>query len=113
MIVVIAVMGLTLALLANYGRPHSHWLATQAAAREVAEAMREARGRAITGGQPVTVVLPPLPGWLAVSVKAPPGGIVFMPDGSASGGRVLLGGGGQEVAVEADWLTGRVQIDAP
>jgi hypothetical protein len=56
--------------------------------------------------------LPHLPAWLAVSVQAPPGGIVFAPDGSASGGRVLLDGDGRHVDVTADWLTGAVQIDA-
>ncbi len=113
MLVVIAVMGIAMLLVAGFGPPRSHWLETQAAARQVAEAMRDARGQAIVEGQPVAVRLPHLPLWLAVSVQAPPGGIVFAPDGSASGGRVLLGGPGMDVAVSADWLTGRVQIDAP
>lgn len=112
MVVVIAVMGLILLLITGFGPPRSHRLEAQAAAWQVAEAMRAARGRAIAQGQPVGLVLPHLPGWLAVSVQAPPGGIVFAPDGSASGGRVLLDGAGQEYAVTADWLTGRVQLDA-
>jgi general secretion pathway protein H len=112
MIVVIAVMGIAMLLIAGFGPPHSHRLETQVAAQQVAEAMRDARGRAIAQGQPVAVVLPRLPVWLSVSIQAPPGGIVFLPDGSASGGRVLLGGDRQDVAVTADWLTGRVQIDA-
>jgi general secretion pathway protein H len=112
MLVVIAVMALILLLVTGYGPPRSHRLEAQAAARQVAEAMRAARGRAIAQGQPMGLILPHLPGWLAVSVQAPPGGIVFAPDGSASGGQVRLDGEGQDVAVTADWLTGRVQIDA-
>jgi general secretion pathway protein H len=113
MIVVIAVMGLALALLAWFKQPQSRWLQTQAAARQVADAMRAAHGRAVAQGQPVAFTLPRLPGWLIVSVQAPPDGIMFEPDGSASGGRVLLDGAGREITVTADWLTGRVQIDAP
>jgi general secretion pathway protein H len=113
MLVVIAVMGLILLLVTGYGPPRSHRLEAQAAAQEVAQAMRAARGRAIAQGQAVTLVLPHLPGWLAVSVQAPPGGIVFAPDGSASGGQVRLEGDGQALAVRADWLTGRVDIGAP
>jgi general secretion pathway protein H len=113
MIVVIVIMGLAMAMLAGFGPPRSHWLETQSAARQVAQAMRDARGRAIVQGQPVALVLPHVPAWLAISVQAPPGGIVFAPDGSASGGRVLLGARGTDIAVSADWLTGKVQINAP
>jgi general secretion pathway protein H len=114
MLVVIAVMGVTLLLLTGYGQPHSRWLQTEAAARQVAEAMRDARGLAITQGQNTAMVLPHLPRWLPVAVQAPAGGIVFAPDGSASGGSVTLGGADQkDITVSADWLTGRVQIDAP
>lgn len=114
MLVVIAVMGVTLLLISGYLQPHSRTIETQAAARQVADAMRNARGLAITRGQNVALVLPPLPAWLPVSIQAPPGGISFAPDGSASGGAVILGGADQkDVAVSADWLTGRVQISAP
>jgi general secretion pathway protein H len=112
MLVVIAVMGLILLLVTGYGPPRSHRVEAQAAAQQVAEAMRDARGRAIAQGHQVAFTLPHLPAWLAVSVQAPPGGIVFAPDGSASGGRVLLDGDGRHVDVTADWLTGAVQIDA-
>ncbi len=121
MIVVIAIMALTLTLLTGFRQPRSHWLETKAAAQQVAEAMRDARGRAIAEGHPVGLTLPQVPVWLTVVTQAPAGGIVFAPDGSSSGGRVVLGGPGQqtgqqtgqELEVSADWLTGRVQIDAP
>ena len=112
MLVVIAVMGAALLLLTAFGPPRSHRLEAKGAAQQVAEAMREARGSAIAQGHAVTVTLPRLPGWLAVSVQAPLGGIVFAPDGSASGGQVLLSGDGQETVISADWLTGGVHIDA-
>jgi general secretion pathway protein H len=121
MLVVIAVMGVALILITGYGQPHSRRLEIQAAARQVAMAMRNARGLAITRGEPVALVMPHLPPWLQVTVEAPAGGIVFAPDGSASGGEVILGGApagafGQDparqtVTVSDDWLTGSVQIN--
>jgi general secretion pathway protein H len=111
MLVVIAVMALILALVTQFGPARSHRLEAQAAAQNIANAMRTARGRAIAQGQPVKLVLPAVPGWLSVTVQAPAGGIIFAPDGSASGGRVRLDGGGQDLTVSADWLSGRVRVD--
>ncbi len=108
----IAVMGLTLALLASFMQPRSRRLEMESAARGVAEAMRLARGQAIAEGEPVAPTMPRLPDWLSVVLQAPGGGIVFAPDGTSSGGRVLLAGAGERVAVTVDWLTGRVEIDA-
>jgi general secretion pathway protein H len=123
MMVVIAVMGLILLLVTGYGPPRSHKLEMQAAAQQVAQAMRAARGQAIAQGQPVKLTLPKLPAWLTATVLVPSGGpngsptgsptgsIAFAPDGSTSGGSVELTGGGQDVTVSADWLTGSVQIN--
>lgn len=38
------------------------------------------------------------------------GSIRFFPDGSSNGGRVTIGAGGRDFAVDVDWLTGRVTI---
>ena len=38
------------------------------------------------------------------------GSIRFFPDGSSNGGRVTVGAGGRDFAVDIDWLTGRVTI---
>ncbi len=112
MLVTIAVMGIVMAVLAGFTRPQSHRLALEAAARDVAQSMRMARGAAITGGAPVAFAMPALPPWLTAAEQAPRGGIVFAPDGSSSGGEVLLAGDGQSAEVSADWLTGRVDIHA-
>ncbi len=113
MLVVIAIMGLVLAMLTSFRQPKSQWLQTQTAAREVAQALRTARGEAIAEGHPVTLLLPKLPAAITVAIQAPPGGIVFDPDGSASGGSILLGDSGKRIAVNIDWLTGRVATVAP
>jgi general secretion pathway protein H len=109
MLVVIVVMSLILALLAAYGPNQSRWLQTRGAAQSVAAAMTQARGRAIASGQPVTLRLPPEPGWMTVTVTPP--AIVFQPDGSASGGTVRLEDAGRGITVSTDWLTARVRID--
>ena len=113
MLVVIAIMGLVLAMVTSFRQPRSQRLQNQTAARQVAEALRDAHGQAIAEGHPVSPQLPHLPASITVSVQAPPGGIVFAPDGSASGGEILLGTGGSEIAVSVDWLTGRVASNAP
>jgi general secretion pathway protein H len=38
------------------------------------------------------------------------GNIRFNPDGSSSGGRIVLADGTRRIAVGVDWLTGRVVI---
>jgi general secretion pathway protein H len=113
MLVVIAVMGLILAMVLNFGPPQSHGLTMRAATAETAAAMRMARARAIADDRPAALALPALPGWISASVEAGPGGIVFDPDGSTSGGSVVLNAGGRRATITADWLTGRVSIDAP
>lgn len=109
MLIVIVIMGLIMALLASYGPDRSHWLQTRGAAQSVAAAMTQARGRAIASGAPVTLRLPPAPGWLVETVT--PAAIVFQPDGSATAGTVVLDDGGRRMTVSIDWLTGRVRID--
>lgn len=36
------------------------------------------------------------------------GSIRFYPDGSSNGGRVTVGAGGRDFAVDVDWLTGKI-----
>lgn len=113
MLVVVVLLGLVIAVLANAGPPRDRWLRTQAAAAATAGAMHAAAGRAIATGQPVALVLPPLPDWLGVEMRGPAGGIVFQPDGSSSGGMVTLSDAGRAITVSTDWLTGRIGVDVP
>lgn len=110
MLITIAVMGLMMLLIAYYGQPHSHRLEAERAAQRVAALMRQDRGLAIATGQPVRFTLPPLPGWLSITAQIPKNGLVFEPDGSSSGGAILLASLGMRSLVSADWLTGRISV---
>jgi len=112
MLVVIAVMGVIMGMVITFGPVKSHWLETKGAAQTVAGAMAQARGTAITTGQPAAFHLPPLPPWLGVSVTAANGAILFEPDGSCTGGTVVLDDSGRRIDITADWLTARITIHA-
>jgi general secretion pathway protein H len=60
---------------------------------------------------------PGLPPEVALAMTTATGGkprlqsaISFSPDGSSSGGRVLVVGGGHQLEVVVDWLSGRVVV---
>jgi general secretion pathway protein H len=112
MLVVIAVMGLIMGLVVTFGPAKNHWLETKGAAQSVAGAMAQARGAAITSGQPAAFRLPALPPWLDVSVAATNGAIIFEPDGSSTGGTVVLDDSGRRIDITADWLTARITVHA-
>lgn len=136
-LVVVAVMGLALGILANRGPLRSPSLEAREAAGEVALALRQARGLAIASNRRVAFVLDavghayriadgvprPLPPALALSMTAAAGEagegataatIGFLPDGSSTGGRIRLAAGSVRRVVAVDWLTGRVTVaDAP
>jgi general secretion pathway protein H len=118
MLVVLAVLALALALVAGGGAPRPA-VQARAAADRVAAALRTARGQAILQDRQVTVALDAPGHALRVGRDAPlrlpptldltgPPTIRFAPDGSSSGGRIVLAGGGRQIAVTVDWLTGRV-----
>ncbi len=106
-------------------------LQLKSSAREVAAAMRQARGFAVSRQAEgvLNVDLEKRKLWLdggSKSIRVPEslslelesaaremideqrGGIRFYPDGSATGGRVTLGYGQSGYIVDLDWLTGRV-----
>jgi general secretion pathway protein H len=112
MLITIAVMGLAMLLIAYYAQPHSHRLDAERAAQRVAGVMRQDRGLAISSGEKVRFALPALPGWLTVTAQIPPDGLNFEPDGSSSGGAILLSTPGMRSLISADWLTGRISIHA-
>ena len=132
MIVVLVVLGLMAGLIVARGPQHSPALDLSAAASEVAQALRGARGQAIATGRPVVFRLDVvahafsvggsprhlLPASLGLSVVAVSdevaagrsAGISFAPDGSSSGGTVDFVSGARRLRVAVDWLTGRVTI---
>jgi general secretion pathway protein H len=132
LLVVMAVMGFALALIVGYKAPWSSALNLRGTAVELAAGLRLARSEAIAGNRPVVLALdlashryriggqPPrsLPQKLSIALltvngekrDATVGDIRFNPDGSSSGGRIVLADGERRVAVGVDWLTGRVRV---
>ena len=126
MLVVVAILAASLFLLAARGPARSASLDLRAATQEVAGSLRLARARAIETGGPVVWALdgaahgyrigaePARRLLPALSVAAqnvdgsPATGVRFAPDGSASGGRVVLALGTRQAVVGVNWLTGRV-----
>ena len=48
-----------------------------------------------------------LPADVTIAAAEPIG---FTADGSSSGGQIILNGGHRQVAIQVDWLTGRVGV---
>ena len=124
MLVVIVIMGLALSITAGFvARPNTALELSGATAR-VAGALRLARMRAITEGQPVAT-MPAVDGHglqmggqtlsvgpnisLEIPERRP---ILFFRDGSASGGTFYVSARGMRRVLQVDWLTGRVSETA-
>jgi general secretion pathway protein H len=132
LVVVIAVLGLALVLIAGHGPLRSAALEGKGAAADLAGGLREARARAIAANRPVSLIVDtenhrwqvegrsfnPLPADFAVTVLTVKGevrdetvaGIEFEPDGSSTGGRIALARGDRKYDVDVDWLTGNVRL---
>jgi general secretion pathway protein H len=132
MIMVIAVLGLMMALVTLSGTPVSPAVHARAGAEVLAGALRAARSEAVTANRSVEVNFDLarhsfqwgrrpaeiLPADLSLSlltskeelVSGASGHIRFNPDGSSSGGRVSVAGGNRMWWVGIDWLSGRVSI---
>lgn len=105
----------------------------KAAARELAAGLRSARSGAITTQRPVAfgldvkrrayaqgdhshpLDLPPettliLRTATTEQTSSHVGAIRFFPDGSATGGEIVLGRGSRSYAIAVHWLTGRVTV---
>ena len=139
-LVVLAILGVVLGVVLGRGPLRSRGLETRAAAGSLAYTLRAARAQAIDGDRSVSVAIDQdhhafaidggarqtLAPDLAVSVQIPepppdpihpprPGQeriklIRFSPDGSATGGRVILGTGRHRLGVTVEWLTGQVSV---
>jgi general secretion pathway protein H len=131
MLVVLAIMGALIGIVVSHGPVRSRALLTRAAAGALAQTLRAARAQAIDRAQAVTVVIDPerhqfaadlgpvqhLAPDMDVAVLPPAlkgpnntGLIRFLPDGSATGGAVLLGTGARRLRIDVQWLTGQVQV---
>lgn len=132
LLVVLAVLGFALVLIVGYRAPWSSGLSLRGTAAELAANLRLARSQAIAENRPVILALdlaghryqigdqPPhaLPAQLAISLltisgerrSGTIGDIRFNPDGSSTGGRIVLADGARRLAVGVDWLSGRVRI---
>jgi prepilin-type N-terminal cleavage/methylation domain-containing protein len=122
MIVVVAVLGLVLALVITHGPARSQRLELDAAARQVSGALRLARSRAVADERTVMVTFGPgayrldgdAPIVLPQDVLLAGDGMVrFTPDGASSGARIVLHNGDRQIMLGVDWLTGRVQLRKP
>lgn len=132
LLVVLAVLGLALALaVPNLGRVLPG-LQLRTEADTVAGALREARTLAIAGNRETTLVIDVqgrmlqldggpairLAPQLAIALRtatsetfaAGTGAISFFPDGTSTGGRVTLALGERQRHVVVDWLTGRISV---
>jgi general secretion pathway protein H len=131
-LVVLAILGLGLALIVGYKPPWSSTLEVRGAAAEIAAGLREARSQAILRNRAISLEIDlvghrfqvgsgpvrPLSFELRVELLTAAGerrddrtgGIRFNPDGSSTGGRISIGDGHRAIAVGVDWLTGRVSL---
>jgi len=131
-VVTLAILGLALVLVAGYKPPWSSGLGLKGTASELASGLRLARSEAIASNRPVRFDLDVtglvyrvgagadrrLPANLSIELltitgenrRASVGDIRFNPDGSSTGGRIILAEGARRTAVGVDWLTGRVSV---
>jgi general secretion pathway protein H len=131
-LVVLLILGMALGLVLTRGPPRTSGFQARAAVRDLAQDLRLARVRAIALDRPVGLTLDaPAHRWridggplrmlppsldiamltVAGLTRDPGAGrIVFMPDGSSSGGKIRLGGTNFRAIISADWLTGRVAV---
>lgn len=132
MLVVLAILGLALALVVARGPPGSPALEIKASAAALAGGLREARARAIEANRPVRLTLdlgddnwriddsPPQRLWGAprIAILTARGEVLdrqsasirFDADGSSTGGRIELTEGGRTLEINVDWLTGNVRV---
>ena len=131
-IVTLAILGFALVLVTVYKPPWSSGLGLRGAASELASGLRLARSEAIASNRQVPFDLDVtghvyrvgtgadrrLPANLSIELltitgenrRASVGDIRFNPDGSSTGGRIILAEGTRRTAVGVDWLTGRVSV---
>ncbi len=128
LLVVLAVMSLVIAAIPIVMSGGLAGLELKASARDVADALRHARGRAIVLNDEVVFAIDRDSGRYSVtpggrggvlaegtevSVRpaAAGGAVRFYPDGGSTGGRVTISKDQRRYDVRIDWLTGQVTVD--
>jgi general secretion pathway protein H len=131
-VVVLAILGFALVLILGYRPPWSRGFDVDTTAAELASELRLVRSEAIATNRTVAFKLDlkghryrvglaasrALPVALSIKLLTVAGeqgevgaaGIRFNPDGSSTGGRIVLADGTRRVAVGVDWLTGKVSV---
>lgn len=116
MIVVIAIMALVGSMVLIKQPWHSAGLTADATIRALTNALRLARSRAIAQDRTVTVITAAggfsvdggaawvLPPEEALSASQ----VLFTPDGGSTGGTISLVAGPRRIAIDINWLTGRI-----
>ena len=122
MIVVLVVLALAGSIVVTRGPLHSPALDLRAAARTLATDLRSTRSQAVDDDHELVFTIDPvlrdygqrggqrqaLPSGIAVTTPMPP--ILFHPDGSSSGGSIVLTESDHSLVIRVDWLTGRVVL---
>lgn len=132
-LVAMVIAGLLMAVVTPNFAPLLARAQLYSAARDVASALRHARGQALIRGREAEFELDverhhyrvtgraktyALPNQIQLSLYTAEtetldegtGRIRFFPDGSATGGRIILAAGEQKRMVDVSWLTGEVRI---
>jgi general secretion pathway protein H len=117
MIVVITILAMVAGLIVTRQPWRSVGLNTDATVRALTNGLRLARSRAIAQDRDVVVVAAARgfsidggPAWtLPEEETFSRSQVVFTPDGGSSGGTILLAAGQRRIAVDVNWLTGRVR----
>jgi general secretion pathway protein H len=115
-IVVIVIMAMVAGLVLVKQPWHSAGLNTEATVQALTSGLRLARSRAIAEDRKVSVLtaargfsVDGAAVWVLPSEEAlSPSQVVFLPDGGSTGGTILLSVGQRRIAVDVNWLTGRV-----
>lgn len=134
LLIVIVIIAVTAAVVAPNIGSGNQTATINGAAREIASALRFARGHALTHRKESVLMLNledntyrltdkdkiyKIAKEIAVSLDAAQsqvldenhGGIRFFPDGSATGGRITLELGTNKRQLDVNWLTGQVEIE--
>jgi general secretion pathway protein H len=127
MIIVLVVLSLVAGLVIARGPSRSPTVEVRSAATQVLQGMRAARAQAIAADQAQAFTVdssqhayrigrgPPqlLPHDVGLAIEVggkPARAIAFLPDGSSSGGAVLVTGATRRMRVTVDWLSGRMRV---